>query len=424
MRSRLSPLLSTPRRWRLLALVLVGLPFVSARAQQTYSLGALANRAESIPTVDEAAASSLDAQRRRYAGDLGLSIEARAVAYPGIVTNSATGQGSTAASASLDLVWDLLQGGLGEALYERRRLSALQDVGAQSARVAREDARTAVRLLALALLQDETRGAGAREAAALANTAAERYNGLFESRDVLRSTLLDARLRAQRYEQDALRFETSAARIRDELARQLRIDPTFRVERPEGMPRVDAADLDYSARVGARRYVESVVPPQPALSDVQLTLFAGVQSRESYFANDNTGGVSFRAGPRFGARVRVPLSTIGRFAAYGRERAALMVQQEARYDAALRTQMTRVNNALTALRLAEGRYNELRTTIEIAQAELEEARLQASEGLRLTANEVLLLEARVRENTAEAEAQRLEAWKQYYILQQLAGLPG
>ena len=35
----------------------------------------------------------------------------------------------------------------------------------------------------------------------------------------------------------------------------------------------------------------------------------------------------------------------------------------------------------------------------------------------------MLLDARIREDLAEAEAQRLETWKQYYILQQLAGQP-
>ncbi len=405
--------------------VLVAFAFSAPTAAQTsYTLGTLANRAEELPAVGELAAQSraLGAQQRRYVGDYGLQLDGNATFYPGYVSSDPASARAAAYAGSIDLVWNLLDGGLAESLYERRRLDGLQNQTGTSLRNAREDARTAVRRLALTMLQSQQRAEGAREAAALADTVETRYATLFESRDVLRSTFLDARLRQRRYAEEARRYDELALRIRDELARQLRIDPDFRVEVPQGLPQFDAADLDYAARAAARRNTNAFTAPMPAFDDLRLALFAGVATRQRYIAVDDDRP-AFTTGPRFGARASVPLSVVGRFASARRERGALIEQQEAQYDATLRVQLARVNDALDQYRRAETRYAELLTSVSIAEATLEEARLLAAEGVRLTPNEVLLLEARIREDQAESEAQRLETWKQFYILQQLAGQP-
>lgn len=414
-------------RLRLSAFVfaLLGAAAAPSAVAQTYTLGTLANRAEELPAVGELAAQSrtLDAQQRRYAADYGLHLDYNAAVYPGYVTNDQASARATAWAMSADVVWELLDGGLAEALSARRRLDALQSQTGTSLRNAREDARTAVRILALSMLQAEQRAEGAREAAAFADTVERRYSALFETRDVLRSTLLDARLRQRRYAEEARRYDELALRIRDELARQLRIDPGFRLEVPQGLPQFDPADLDYAARASARRNTAAFTAPAPAFDELRLALFAGIATRQRYFVPGEDERASFTTGPRFGLRGRVPLAVLGRFASARRERGALLEQQEAAYDAALRVQLARVNDALDQYRRAETRYNELLTSVGIAQATLDEARLLAAEGVRLTPNEVLLLDARIREDQAEAEAQRLETWKQYYILQQLAGQP-
>ena len=416
--------------WRLggAALALLGTLGPGARiaaAQPTYTLGTLANRAEEIPAIGELAAQgrTLSAQQRRYAGDYGLHLDGNATFYPGYVSNDPTSARAAAYAASLDLVWELLDGGLAESLSERRRIEGLQNQTTGNLRNAREDARTAVRLLALTMLQAQQRAEGAREAAALADTVETRFATLYETRDVLRSTFLDAQLRQRRYAEEARRYDELALRIRDELARQLRIDPGFRVEVPQGMPQFDPADLDYAARAAARRNTNAFTAPAPSFDQLRLALFAGIATRQRYVVGEEDDRPAFTTGPRFGLRARVPLSVVGRFASARQERGALLEQQEAQYDATLRVQLARVNDALDQYRRAETRYAELVTSVGIAEAQLEEARLLAAEGVRLTPNEVLLLEARIREDQAEAEAQRLEIWKQFYILQQLAGQP-
>ena len=276
---RPSPVPFLPRH-RLPALVLavLGTAAAPSAGAQTYTLGTLANRAEELPMVGELAAqsSALGAQQRRYATDYGLHLDYNAAVYPGYVTNDQASARATAWAASVDLVWELLDGGLAEALTERRRLESMQTQTSSSLRNAREDARTAVRILALSMLQAEQRAEGAREAAAFADTVETRYDALYETRDVLRSTLLDARLRQRRYAEEARRYDELALRIRDELARQLRIDPGFRLEVPEGLPQFDPADLDYAARAAARRNTATFTAPAPAFDELRLALFAGI----------------------------------------------------------------------------------------------------------------------------------------------------
>ncbi len=274
-------------RLRLSAFVfaLLGAAAAPSAVAQTYTLGTLANRAEELPAVGELAAQSrtLDAQQRRYAADYGLHLDYNAAVYPGYVTNDQASARATAWAMSADVVWELLDGGLAEALSARRRLDALQSQTGTSLRNAREDARTAVRILALSMLQAEQRAEGAREAAAFADTVERRYSALFETRDVLRSTLLDARLRQRRYAEEARRYDELALRIRDELARQLRIDPGFRLEVPQGLPQFDPADLDYAARASARRNTATFTAPAPAFGMLVLA------SSDAYRFSSNLG---------------------------------------------------------------------------------------------------------------------------------------
>ncbi len=416
---------------RTVCLILI-LPFCASyvQAQTAYSLGALANRAEDVLATGTAASAqraAYEAEYLRYAGDYGLTFRAGGEVF----LNSDNVDLDTQAGyrGALDLVWELLDGGLAEARFEARRLSNLRDAFASQAEQSATEVRLFAREQALTILQAEAQAAAAQTAVALADTVSGRLADLYQTQDVLRSDALAAELLSQRYAADAIRYGALGERLRDELARRLRIDAGFVIDDPAGLPPlIDEADLVRLTRLQAQRAAQAIPlrVPAPSLGDVRLSVYAGYVLREAFTPDQNTiDSYSFSSGPRLGARLAVPLDVFTRAASTRREQTAYLQQQQAQGDAQYLDRQQRVSQALSDYIEARSAVAMIEQEVLVREATLDEQALQAAEGTRrgVTPNDILLFRARSIAQRAEAEIQRLEAWRQYYTLNALAGLP-
>ncbi len=400
------------------------------QAQTAYSLGALANRAEDVLATGTAASAqraAYEAEYLRYAGDYGLELRAGGEVF--LNSDNVDLDTQTGYRGAVDLVWELLDGGLAEARFEARRLSNLRDAFASQAEQGATDVRLFAREQALTILQAEAQSAAAQTAVALADTVSQRLDALYQTQDVLRSDALAAELLSQRYTADAIRYGALAGRLRDELARRLRIDAGFVIDDPAGLPPlIDEADLVRLTRLQAQRAAQAVPlrVPAPSLGDVRFAVYAGYVLRESFSPEQNTiDSYSFSSGPRLGARVAVPLDVFTRAAASRREQTAYLQQQQAQGDSKYLERQQRVSQALSDYVEARSAVAMIEQEVLVREATLDEQSLQAAEGVQrgVTPNDILLFRARSIAQRADAEVQRLEAWRQYYTLNALAGLP-
>lgn len=399
--------------------MLVGASASSAQAQ-SYTLNDLAGRAASAATVPGGAASGGTVR----ANDLGLRLQGNAAYYPDFAT-AGDGAARGGLRASADLVWELFEGGLGEARYNAARANARTAPGNASLNTPAMTAAQAqfrARGLALTLLQAEARAQGAAAAAGMADSAAARYRRLYATRDVLRSTALRADVEARRLQADAERYGTAVRLLRGELSRQLQLPASFRIAPPDGLPSPDEASLERGVRVNVSRALSvspDAFPERYAFEDFRFAVYVGYAYRELYNFNGSTGGGA-GSGPRAGLRLSVPL----RFGGSTASVTAAPVEREARLDAATQSAMTRLADLLDEFYRAASRYSQRQAQAEIERVRLEESRLLASGGMggaRNTPNEVILAEANAREALGDAEAARLEAWRIYYELLALSG---
>lgn len=422
-------------RTRFIFLMGLSLALAGWAQGQALTLEAIGNRAEDLEaggTIEAARQAAFQAQYLRRAADWGLSLRGDGnVLFSSSATDpAAIAQPTT--SATLTVAWELLEGGLGESRMERLRLMRLREATALEAEDARAAVRLSARIEALSMAQAEIRARGYAEATQRADSVVRRMRGLYEQRDVLRSDLMAVELVRLRYGEESTRQQSLALRYRNELARRLRIDPSFAFTPPEGLPPVlSDALLNRQIETQALRYGSASVRlvPTPAWATIRLTLYGGVVVRDFLAPIDDVNNpTAFQSGPRMGLRFSIPFDYLTRSAAAAREAMAFRQQQEARVEQERRGREQAVRQALLELHTALATYDRLRAEQEVEEMRLAERRLQAEEGglsgmTRLTPNELLLFEAETLVRATQAEAQRLEAWRQYVLLSSLAAIP-